>query len=523
MATTKKYLDKAGLNYLWQKIKFGFAEKDHNHSGTYIDALSTTPDSGHVATWSNNHTLAVGNVLGRDVASTAKFVDETEFWAGDTKILAGTTGSATAVVFPYAAKGVDGVVTTTSTETSVSDGVGGWHAVPIVNGVPFYHDTLHDTYSTTGTTSSESPAFGSTFSVIDSVTYTNGHLTGYNTKTITLPTENANMVTASANIPTGNIAVGAGNNKTIKNGGYSVGGSTITGATGLLATEEAVKASIQALPVSGVTGNVLSVNSDKMIDTTLTLNFDETSKKLQLKGIGGAVVTEIDATEFVKDGFLEAAELSVRTTTGSTTTWTPALPAHAVEPSGLTDGTYLVFVWNTYDGTTKEYSSTFINVTDLIDTYTGGSGIDITSNVVSVKVDNTTNPTTGSTRVTLAAGPSGLRAEVDLSGKADKVGSATAGDIATLDASGNLVDSGKKPTDYVEKSTVIGSTGASGPSFAWNTTINLGEVDGKTFQFHTPAEPDNTTYLDQTDIEGAISDANSYISGGATGPSWHAY
>lgn len=39
----------------------------------------------------------------------------------------------------------------------------------------------------------------------------------------------------------------------------------------------------------------------------------------------------------------------------------------------------------------------------------------------------------------------------DTSGKADKVAEATAGNFAGLDANGNLNDSGKKPTDFVEK------------------------------------------------------------------------
>lgn len=42
----------------------------------------------------------------------------------------------------------------------------------------------------------------------------------------------------------------------------------------------------------------------------------------------------------------------------------------------------------------------------------------------------------------------------DVSGKADKVSGATNGNFASLNASGNLVDSGKKPSDYYTKSEV---------------------------------------------------------------------
>lgn len=42
---------------------------------------------------------------------------------------------------------------------------------------------------------------------------------------------------------------------------------------------------------------------------------------------------------------------------------------------------------------------------------------------------------------------------VDISGKADKVKNATDGNLAALDASGNLTDSGKKPADFVAAET----------------------------------------------------------------------
>ena len=42
---------------------------------------------------------------------------------------------------------------------------------------------------------------------------------------------------------------------------------------------------------------------------------------------------------------------------------------------------------------------------------------------------------------------------VDISGKADKVENATAGNFAALDESGNMTDSGKKPADFVAAET----------------------------------------------------------------------
>ncbi len=49
----------------------------------------------------------------------------------------------------------------------------------------------HPTYTTSKTTTSSSPAAGSSFTAIDSITTSNGHVTALNTKTIILPSTSA--------------------------------------------------------------------------------------------------------------------------------------------------------------------------------------------------------------------------------------------------------------------------------------------------------------------------------------------
>lgn len=102
------------------------------------------------------------------------------------------------------------------------------------------------------------------------------------------------------------------------------------------------------------------------------------------------------------------------------------------------------------DGNTVLYS--FVDLTYLLDTYTGGNtstakvtvdGKEITVAVnVSKEADNA-----------LQVKEDGLyvpKSEVvDISGKADKVANATEGNLAGLDANGNLTDSGKKASDFV--------------------------------------------------------------------------
>ena len=105
----------------------------------------------------------------------------------------------------------------------------------------------------------------------------------------------------------------------------------------------------------------------------------------------------------------------------------------------------------------------------------------------------------------------------DVSGKAGKVTGATEGDVATLDANGNLVDSGKAVSDFAASShthtvkingatkTISATGGAavdlgtyltshqavsdSNPTLAWGTTSTVGTVGGKALRVTMPSNP----------------------------------
>ena len=140
---------------------------------------------------------------------------------------------------------------------------------------------------------------------------------------------------------------------------------------------KAVDVIIPAATVTGVKSGELVLGLDGTeLTSTLTLNYDSASSKIQLKGKNNALVSEIDATDFIKDGMLDSASVHTRKTTEGTTTWTPALPQGVTEPSGTVDGTYIVLVWNTDAGK----SATFVNATSLVDIYTAGTGISIDAN-----------------------------------------------------------------------------------------------------------------------------------------------
>ena len=98
-------------------------------------------------------------------------------------------------------------------------------------------------------------------------------------------------------------------------------------------------------------------------------------------------------------------------------------------------------------------SYSFLDMSALVDTYKAkatGKDASTTITVSGYEIEVKVN-------VSAAAGNAlSLKADglyVDISGKADKVKNATDGNLAALDASGNLTDSGKKPADFVAAET----------------------------------------------------------------------
>lgn len=180
-----------------------------------------------------------------------------------------------------------------------------------------------------------------------------------------------------------------------------------------------------------LTGTEFStVASLKYVAATETAN-----AKIQLLGIDNAIVSEIDASDFIKDGMLESVTKSE------------------------TDNT-ITFTWNTDAGK----QSTTIDIDDLVEVYTAGNGIDISNFVISHKTpDSVASNVTKADRTYVAgitfdefghvksvetATETDPDYTEDFNGKADKVDSAVAGNFAGLDANGNLTDSGKKAADF---------------------------------------------------------------------------
>ena len=127
------------------------------------------------------------------------------------------------------------------------------------------------------------------------------------------------------------------------------------------------------IPVATVTGvkaddKVLSL-TDKLVSATVSLEYGDAvsealkgKKAIKLLGKKGTLISEIDASEFIKDGMLDTVEL-------------------VKNPEGQAAGTYLKLTWNTDSGKGQPM---YINVTDLVDVYTAGTGLNLKGKEFSV-------------------------------------------------------------------------------------------------------------------------------------------
>ena len=124
----------------------------------------------------------------------------------------------------------------------------------------------------------------------------------------------------------------------------------------LKVTDKAVNVVVPAATVTGVkSGDKVLALANKELSTTLGLTYDSATKKINLTGIGSAVIASVDATDFIKDGMVEGVSFDPETKN-------------------------LTITFNTESG--KEDIE--VNLSDLVDTYTAGTGITITGNSIAV-------------------------------------------------------------------------------------------------------------------------------------------
>ena len=342
-----KYLDSKGLSYLWQKIKAELALKEGVHEHPYLGWVSDIKagDAGKVVVFGTpvydkdgNLTslpTAVGNTLGRDVASTSVFADEAYVRLGEqTKLQlktitetpeGGQTTSYKVWDIPFATSDNIGVVRTGKADFIEPTGTSDWHKAPILDGYVWYQNTLADT----------------------------------------------NTVTAADALTENKVVLGSGS-KGIKASTYSIGtesyatGTAKFGSANTLATEAAVASYVKAS--SFVLEDKTVGEGDKAVK----------SKHLILKDQYGEEIAAIDASDFLVDGMLDSVSYK-----------TVEKEVEGGKKETVTTD-ILVLTWNT-DAGKEEFE---IDLGKYIDVYTAGNGISITDHVISVK---TTGIETGKT------------------------------------------------------------------------------------------------------------------------------
>lgn len=177
-----------------------------------------------------------------------------------------------------------------------------------------------------------------------------------------------------------------------------------------VATPEELTEAINSAKLVVAAGDKVLAVADNTISSTLNLTYNSEDKKIKLTGIADALIAEVDATDFIKDGMVDKVSFDPETKK-------------------------LTITFNTVSGK----DDIEVDLTSLVDTYTAGNGIDITGNVVSVKVDATSEAflTVGAGGVKLT----GVQAAIDTAkGEATAYADGLAGNYATA-AQGAKADS----------------------------------------------------------------------------------
>lgn len=119
------------------------------------------------------------------------------------------------------------------------------------------------------------------------------------------------------------------------------------------------------------------------LSATLSIAYDSSSRKLQLKGNANEVINEIDATAFVKDGMLNDTAVF----TASATTQTVDFGDRHHEYSSLTiNHHYLAFEFKIDNDDAQPYKYEILDATSIIDVYNNGNGLELTDHTFSVKL-----------------------------------------------------------------------------------------------------------------------------------------
>ena len=207
-------------------------------------------------------------------------------------------------------------------------------------------------------------------------------------------------------------------------------GTNIAQSTFIAATEKGANSGVATL---GADGKVPASQLPSFVDDVLEGYLNATDGKFYEEN---TYTTEIPA---------EGGKIYVDLATGKTYRWGGSAYAVISETLALgeTQGT-------AYEGSKGK------QVADNLAAHTGNSDIHVTTSDKSAWNAKYDKPDTGipstdmsaEVQASLALADTAIQEHQDITGKADKVASATNGNFAGLDANGNLTDSGSKASDF---------------------------------------------------------------------------
>ncbi len=206
---------------------------------------------------------------------------------------------------------------------------------------------------------------------------------------------------------------------------------------------------------------------DGIVDYSLNLTLELENGNIVLcdKDDSTKVIATLDAAELLEDSYLNDVEII---------------------------GNELQFTWKMDDGSTKTDK---VDLTHLVDVYSGEDGntvkVEVNGYKISAEVKEASltdayiaaNAAIAETKLAqdvqdaLALARTALQSHQDITGKADKVAGATAGNFASLDVNGNLTDSGKKASDFAPANIDTGVHAVTLASGTNNGTLKL-TIDG---------------------------------------------
>lgn len=202
------------------------------------------------------------------------------------------------------------------------------------------------------------------------------------TKTVSVTKADGGGVNFDVNIDGATIV------KNDTNGKISVASAALTQYIG----KDAVKVSevddsnnkTVSLEING-NDKVLSQTQDGL-SATLSLIYEPTNRKLKLIGKNSEEpISNIDTTDFVKDGMLN--DTAVFTASATTQSITFSRSSNTHEYSGLTEENhYLAFEFKISSGESSSYNYEILDATSIIDVYNNGNGLKLTDHTFSVKL-----------------------------------------------------------------------------------------------------------------------------------------